>query len=196
MHGAVITDLCMHFESKIENENELESEDETSVVNDCHDICASLLGCAGFIPSDNRKDLQSQLSDRLKEYRKMSRNDRSKINVVPYLAVFCSWGMQEEVANSLSTSIDSAFTNEDAMESSPGSTSPDMMQQELPQTSPVDLVDDGLGDSKSLAEPRISVPDLVDSDKELKGLADDGEIPKKDKTETKITVKGKRMLAF
>ncbi len=115
----------MHFESMIEQNRMVDDDDDddeydkSSIVKDCNDICASLLGCAGFVTPDNRKILQSQLSDRLKDHGNMSRNDRNLINVIPYLAVFCSWGMQEEVSKSLSSSINSTFTNLDEMESSP-----------------------------------------------------------------------------
>lgn len=117
MEGTIMIKLCSHFEAKIENEvvagDSNPDKSSASLVNDCHDICASLLGCAGFITSDNRKKLQSQLSGRLEAYSKLSRNERDSINVIPYLAVFCSWGMEAHVFKALSASVSSVFADED-----------------------------------------------------------------------------------
>jgi len=110
MQGATIMDFCSHFEDKIENNTDNDNE---TVANDCHSICASLLTCAGFMAPDNRKDLCSQLSDHLKAYSKKSHEERSRLNVVPYLAVFCSWGMHQEVAKSLARAITSAFCEDE-----------------------------------------------------------------------------------
>ncbi len=112
MNGTVITNLCIHFESKADNG------DEATDVTKCHTICSSLLGCAGFISPNNREDLLSQLSDRLKDYCNNSGTDKNTFSVVPYLAVFCSWGMQQEVAKVLSSSVNSVFTDEQTTDSS------------------------------------------------------------------------------
>jgi hypothetical protein len=112
MNGTVITNLCIHFESKADNG------DEATDVTKCHAICSSLLGCAGFISPNDREDLLSQLSDRLKDYCNNSGTDKNTISVVPYLAVFCSWGMQQEVAKALSSSVNSVFTDEQTTDSS------------------------------------------------------------------------------
>ena len=62
---------------------------------------------------DNRKDLCIRLSNRLETYSVMGTEERRKINIIPYLAVFCSWGMHLEVAQSLSVSIASAFSDDE-----------------------------------------------------------------------------------
>lgn len=76
---------------------------------------------------ENRKDLCIRLSNRLETYSVMSTEERRKINIIPYLAVFCSWGMHLEVAQSLSVSIASAFSDDETSSivfSSPTMSSP------------------------------------------------------------------------
>lgn len=107
MKGTTIIDLCSYFEDMIENM------DDESMIQDCHVVSSSLLGCAGFLSAENRKEIQNEITKRLQDYSKISKEDRGYMNVVPYLAVFCSWNMAKEVALSLSYSVKRAFSEDD-----------------------------------------------------------------------------------
>jgi len=115
LHSNDITGICEYFESRFDHYDDGNVGNESSA-NDCHRICASLLSCSGFTNLANREDLCKQLSNRLKAYTVMNTDERRKINIVPYLAVYCSWGMHQDVAQSLGQSIASAFSDDETFD--------------------------------------------------------------------------------
>ncbi len=100
--GNDLTQLCAYFEDLKSRKGATES-DATNWARDCDKICTSLLCCATFITSQNVTEFCSHIADRI--------NSRRKTNMVPYFAALCSWGMQNEVASSLSKSINEKFDN-------------------------------------------------------------------------------------
>ncbi len=93
-----ILQVCAYFEDmkvrKISKENPLNFED-------CDRVCTFLLCCTTFIPSENAKEFCSFMSSTI--------NKRKDVNLLPYYAALCSWGLHNEVAFSLSKAIDSTF---------------------------------------------------------------------------------------
>lgn len=107
MEGDTLPDLCIYFE-----ELSTVHADDKDFVNECHKVCASLLHCAGFMSPNSRDELIKTLSEKIQKYCGLDKHERNDMNIVPYIAVFCSWGMQEAVADSLCKAISSAFDDE------------------------------------------------------------------------------------
>lgn len=107
VEGNTLPDLCVYFE-----ELSASHPDDKEFVTECHKVCASLLQCAGFMPPNSRDKLILKLSEKIQKYCDIEKHERNDMNIVPYLAVFCSWGLQETVADSLCTAVSSAFDDE------------------------------------------------------------------------------------
>lgn len=78
-----------------------QSEVDAIETNNYDRICSSLLSCAAYTSSPNIEEFCSLMANCTEK--------RKCINMVPYYAVLCSWGMHNEVAFSLSRSVDRIF---------------------------------------------------------------------------------------
>lgn len=107
--GTTIINLCSHFETFLDANPSCGVKKRQD--SDCHQICASLLRCASYITSTlDRQEVYTQLAERVKSF--VSQGDIERVNILSYLAVFCSWDMQGEVFSSLSKSISSIYDHE------------------------------------------------------------------------------------
>ncbi len=105
LNSKTIISLCAHFEAKIDFDRKHWNK------NDCHHICDCLLNCASLVPPSDRSAFFTHLKDRLQRCKDSKReNHWKRINIISYLAVICSWNMQDEVAIALSRSMSSLFT--------------------------------------------------------------------------------------
>jgi len=107
MKGNTLPDMCVYFEKL-----SAEHADDKKIVNECHKVCASLLHCAGFMSPSSRDELIKKLSEKIQKYCDLEKHERNGMNILPYIAVFCSWGLQDTVADSLCKAISSAFDDE------------------------------------------------------------------------------------
>ncbi|KAL7538289.1 hypothetical protein ACHAXR_008448 [Thalassiosira sp. AJA248-18] len=110
--GNVLTEVYCHFESKLETGDS--GSNDTSM-NQCHRACAAILSCAGKVNESKIEGLRSHIIGELTKSSDMPAKRRIKSNFCPNMALLCAWGMTEEVAECLASSI-SQFFSEDTAE--------------------------------------------------------------------------------
>lgn len=110
--GAVLTDVHSHFEQKAADIDVLDTKG-LKVRDDCYRTCAAILRCAGRLPPKAVKGLASHISKKLADLKSNIDDDTVHENITPHIALLCLWGMVEDVATSLSDSIQSAFGDSD-----------------------------------------------------------------------------------
>lgn len=112
--GPMLTKVLSHYENKATLCDVTSNEDErntASMKDDCYRICASVLRCAGRLPSKSVQGLVSYIASVFKTLSKDGLAINSP-NVTSHTALLCLWGMSSEVAATLATSIQAAFENE------------------------------------------------------------------------------------
>jgi hypothetical protein len=110
--GTTLTDVLTHFEAKAVHC------DETR--DDCYRTRAAILRLAGRLPSKAVEGLVPHISSKLASLD----DDDSNPSVSAHIALLCLWGMAEEVAQSLASSIESDFEGyHELLFSSPGADS-------------------------------------------------------------------------
>jgi len=107
--GKNLTELFSYFNAKINTNLENETNVSLRRRSECNRICTSLLCCAAKLSPETAVGLSSLLSLHIDAYRKMTEMKKERINICPVFALFCSWGMHQNVADSFSNSILSEF---------------------------------------------------------------------------------------
>jgi condensin-2 complex subunit G2 len=116
--GVDLTNLLAHFEQKAAESDNGHDDEQSSKRADCLRTCAAILSCAGRLPQDAVDGIVPHISSTLAS---LSDEDvgmnSSRRHVSAHIALLCVWGMTDEVASSLASSIESAFGNESALSS-------------------------------------------------------------------------------
>lgn len=112
--GAVLTDVHAHFEQKASESEEL-GKRGWKIRDDCYRTNAAILRCAGRLPPKAVEGLASHISSKLADLKANIDDDAVHENITPHIALLCLWGMTEDVASSLSASIQSAFGDDDEL---------------------------------------------------------------------------------
>jgi condensin-2 complex subunit G2 len=99
--------ILSHFEQKTAD-IEGNSDEEAIARDDCFRTCAAILRCASRLPRDTIDELVPHISSTLSS---ISNDDMdySRQHISAHFALLCLWGMTDEVASSLSSSIEAAF---------------------------------------------------------------------------------------
>jgi len=106
--GNVLTEVYDHFASKFENEEDFED----SKLGDCFRACVAILHCAGKLDEPNIEGLRTQIVKNLASLKSIPEEKRSKMNFSPSVSLLCVWGMTENVAYCLGSSIALYFEGE------------------------------------------------------------------------------------
>jgi hypothetical protein len=112
--GAVLTDVHAHFEQKAAESEQL-GRHGPKIRDDCYRTNAAILRCAGRLPPKAVEGLASHISLKLADLKAGIDDDTVHENISPHIALLCLWGMTEDVAMSLSASIQSAFGDDDEL---------------------------------------------------------------------------------
>ncbi len=99
--GNVLTEVYEHFASKFENEEDFED----SMLGDCFRACVAILHCAGKMDEIKIEGLRTRIVKNLASLNSISVEKRSKMNFSPSVSLLCVWGMTENVAQCLGSSI-------------------------------------------------------------------------------------------
>jgi condensin-2 complex subunit G2 len=99
--------ILSHFEQKTAD-IEGNSDEDAIARDDCFRTCAAILRCASRLPRDTIDELVPHISSTLSS---ISNDDMdySRQHISAHFALLCLWGMTDEVASSLSSSIEAAF---------------------------------------------------------------------------------------
>jgi hypothetical protein len=108
--GAVLANVNSHFEEKAYGCDQ-NTRKGLMVMNDCHRVCAAMLRCAGRLPPESVKGLAHQITSKLGGIE--NDGDAVRENITPHVALLCLWGMTEDVASSLASSIAKSFGPEE-----------------------------------------------------------------------------------
>ena len=106
--GAVLTDVHSHFEQKAADIEVLDDKG-IKVRDDCYRTCAAILRCAGRLPPKAVEGLASHISEKIADLKANIDDNAVHESITPHIALLCLWGMAEDVATSLSDSIQLAF---------------------------------------------------------------------------------------
>lgn len=107
--GNVLTEVYCHFESKLEGQNVMEDAN----LADCHRACVALLNCAGKVEESKVEGMRSHIIHELcKSSDIMSAEPRRRANFAPNVALLCAWGMTDDVAKCLASSISRYFAGD------------------------------------------------------------------------------------
>jgi hypothetical protein len=112
--GAVLTDVHAHFEQKALQSEEL-GQRGSKIRDDCYRTNAAILRCAGRLPPKAVEGLASHISSKLADLKANIDDDTVHENITPHIALLCLWGMTEDVALSLSASIQLAFGDDNEL---------------------------------------------------------------------------------
>lgn len=117
--GPKLTTILTYFEKKAMNGCPSGDDDEIEIFHDdCSRTCSAILRCAGRLPSTAVQDLVPYISSILASVQDSDGGDIPMENVTAHIALLCLWDLTDEVAQSLSMSIRSAF-QEDTLFNSP-----------------------------------------------------------------------------
>mmetsp|Transcript_22855 Transcript_22855/g.40142 ORF Transcript_22855/g.40142 Transcript_22855/m.40142 type:complete len:1311 (-) Transcript_22855:196-4128(-) len=104
--GNVLTEVYCHFETKFENDNL-----EDSKLVDCLRACIAILNCAGKVDESKISGLRAHIIGELSNKSDMPA-ERRIANLSPNVALLCAWGMTEDVARYLASSISRIFAGD------------------------------------------------------------------------------------
>jgi len=96
--GNVWTEVYCHFEAKFDS-------DDVEDANECYRACVAILNCAGKIDEDKIEGLRVHIVNELSKSNDMPEEERITANFSPSLSLLCAWGMTEDVAQCLASSI-------------------------------------------------------------------------------------------
>jgi len=114
--GNILPDLFSYFDKKINDDLESERDRDIQKRSECHRICGSILSCAGMMAPDTTPGLPNVLTSHIEEYCKVSRKKQERVSLSPVIALFCSWGLHQDVATSFYNSISSGFGDDNEAE--------------------------------------------------------------------------------
>ena len=98
--GDVLTEVYCHFKSKFENDG---SENDES--HQYFRACVHILNCAGKVDESKIEGLRAHIIGELSESWDMPEEKRARANFSTNVALLCAWGMTEDVARCLASSI-------------------------------------------------------------------------------------------
>ena len=90
--GNVITEVFSHFETNCDGSPNVRA-------------LLAILNCAGKMDAENMDGLRAHVVAEIEKSSEMSVVQRSYANFSPHISLLCAWGMTEEVATCLATSI-------------------------------------------------------------------------------------------
>jgi len=96
--GNVWTEVYCHFEAKFDS-------DDVEDANECYRACVAILNCAGKIDENKIEGLRVHIVNELSKSNDMPEEERITANFSPSLSLLCAWGMTEDVAQCLASSI-------------------------------------------------------------------------------------------
>ena len=106
--GNIITEIFCHFETKCDS-----SHHESEKQAECFRAIVAILNCAGKMSADSIYGLRTHIVAELEKSWNMPAEKRVKANFSPYASLLCTWGMADEVAMCLASSISNFFEGED-----------------------------------------------------------------------------------
>ena len=96
--GNVLKEVYCHFESKLDSE-------DVEDANECYRACVAILNCAGKVDENKIEGLRVHIVNELSKSNDMPEDERITANFSPSLSLLCAWGMTEDVAQCLASSI-------------------------------------------------------------------------------------------
>lgn len=108
--GAVLANVHAHFEEMASGCDQTNSK-ELRIIEDCHRVCSAILRCAGRLEPESVKGLAHQITSKLGAIE--DEDGFAHENITPHVALLCLWGMTEDVAHSLASSIVKSFSHVD-----------------------------------------------------------------------------------
>jgi hypothetical protein len=103
--GNILTEIFCHFETKFDGFSR-----ESSKWNECFRALVAILNCAGKMNEESIDGLRAHIIGELENSWEMPPEQRGKANFSPYASLLCAWGMAEEVAQCIASSIINYFS--------------------------------------------------------------------------------------
>ena len=85
---------------------------EDANLADCHRACVALLNCAGKVEESKVEGMRSHIIRELCKSSDMPAEPRRTANFAPNVALLCAWGMTDDVAKCLASSISQYFAGD------------------------------------------------------------------------------------
>lgn len=104
---AHLVNILSHFEQKASEHDSPNDEDESNRRDESLRACSAILRCAARLPQDAIDGIVSFISTSLSDL--SNEMDGGCRHISSHFALLCVWGMTDEVASALATSIESAF---------------------------------------------------------------------------------------
>lgn len=120
--GATLTDILSYCEDTAAKADGMDDENEAEYIRrDCSVTTAAILRCAGRLPAKAVEGLVPHIASLMSSIQPPCEDDDDTPteNITSHVALLCSWGMTEEVASSLASSINSGFKEDDLLLGSP-----------------------------------------------------------------------------
>ena len=131
--AADLVNLLTHFEQKATDDEEGNGNPGDSR-DDCFRICAAILRFAAWLPHNNLEDsMASHAATMISSYTE-ERLASSRHRLCAYVALLCLYGMTDDVASALASSIETAF-GDDVTYASPYFESDDSRQKKTRRSS-------------------------------------------------------------
>ncbi|KAL9182845.1 hypothetical protein ACHAXT_004124 [Thalassiosira profunda] len=106
--GGMLTEVYCHFEAKCAAEGELEE----SKMEDCFRACGAILNSAGRMDETAVYGLRAHVIGQLSKSSELPPEKQMTVNFGPNVALLCAWGMTEEIAQCLASSISQYFSDD------------------------------------------------------------------------------------
>ena len=113
--GTTLTDILTYCEYRSVNAQDLNDEEEAACLRrECQIATAAILRCACRLPAKAVEGYVPHITSLVSSTRHADEENGNFLgNVTLHIALLCSWGMTEEVALSLTSSISAGFENID-----------------------------------------------------------------------------------
>jgi hypothetical protein len=102
--GNIVTEIFCHFENKVGD-----SSNESTHLNACFRALVAILNCAGKMDKNDFEGLRAHIFAELDKSWDSPPEQRTNAHFTPYVSLLCAWGMAEELAKCLASSISNYF---------------------------------------------------------------------------------------
>ena len=102
--GDTISKIFTYFDQKIDDELISESS-SVKRLSEYYRICGSILSCAGMMTPDTTGGLSTVLKSHINKYCIAAGKTNELDSLSPVIALFCSWGLHQDVASAFYNSI-------------------------------------------------------------------------------------------
>jgi len=106
--GNVLTEVLCHFETRFAEGSESDNLENSMSVNSMR-ACVAILNCAGKVDESKIEGLRTHIVGQLSATSDTPAEGSVRANLSPNVALLCAWGMTEDVAKCLASSISQYF---------------------------------------------------------------------------------------